>query len=124
MITLSYGYKQPQNGDTGAVWFPALNFDIQRLNDHTHDGVNSAFIDAANIARASASVLNANWVADGTGRYKQTVSCPVGYDMDNFAMTTRIAGGDLIHPTIDRVSSTSFTIYTLDNTLDYEVLFS
>lgn len=54
MITLSYGYEKPQNGDTGDVFFPALERDIQRLNDHTHDGVNSPFISA----QAPSSMVN------------------------------------------------------------------
>lgn len=44
MEILSYGYKKPVNGDTGDVFFPALEENIQKQNDHTHDGVNSAFI--------------------------------------------------------------------------------
>lgn len=44
MDVLSYGYKKPQDGDTGDVFFPAIEDNIQRVNDHTHDGVNSAFI--------------------------------------------------------------------------------
>lgn len=54
MITLSYGFEKPVNGDTGDVFFPALERDIQRLNDHTHDGVNSPFISA----QAPASMIN------------------------------------------------------------------
>lgn len=123
MVVLSYGYKNPENGDAGSIWFPALNFNIVRLNAHTHDGVDSAFISSSNILNSVATVPAAAWIADGTGRYRQTVSTPAGYNMDDFAMQARILNSHIIYPTIERVSNLSFLIYTLDNTLTYEVVF-
>jgi len=124
MIVLSYGYRQPQNGDRGSVWFPALNFDIQRLNDHSHDGVDSAFLSSSSIANAKVPLLAVNWVADGTGRYKQQGTVPVNYNMDDFTITVRIVTGDIVLASIQRDSNILFTVYTLDNTLDYEAVFS
>jgi hypothetical protein len=44
MLTLSYGFKKPQVPDQGGVVFPALEANWQQVNDHNHDGVNSALI--------------------------------------------------------------------------------
>ena len=41
MIVLSNGYKLPETGDFGDVWFPALEDNIQRINTHNHDGTDS-----------------------------------------------------------------------------------
>jgi hypothetical protein len=123
MQTLSYGYKQPENNDRGSVWFPALNSNITQLNGHAHNGTDSALIGAANIQQGAVTILAASWTADGTGRYKQTVTCPSGFDMDDYSITVRIQSSHIIHPSIDRVNSTSFIIYTPDNTLTYVATF-
>lgn len=123
MQTLSYGFENPENGDRGSVWFPALNHNIEQLNDHDHDGVNSALISGASIAGGSVAILAAAWVSNGTGEYKQDVTCPSGFDMDSFAIEVRITGGNIIHPSIERLTSGTFRIYTLDNTLAYTAVF-
>lgn len=123
MIVLTYGFQQPQNGDPGSVWFPALNVDIQKLNDHDHDGINSAPINATSISAGTVSILAANWVLDIAGRYKQTVSTPAGYNIDSFNPLFRITGGDIIYPSVHRLNATSFVVYTLDNTLSYTAVF-
>lgn len=123
MQTLSYGFKLPENGDKGSVWFPALSDNIQQLNDHDHDGVDSAIISAKSILKGTVTIQSASWTADGTGRYKQTVTVPTGFNMDDFSITVRLQNSHIIHPSIDRVSSTSFIIYTPDNTLTYVAVF-
>lgn len=123
MQTLSYGYKQPENNDRGSVWFPAINANITQLNAHSHNGTDSALIGAANIQQGAVTILAASWTSDGTGRYKQTVTVPTGFDMDDFTITVRISGSHIIYPSIERLSSTSFRIYTLDNTLTYIATF-
>ena len=52
MLTLSHGYEKPETGDKGSVFFPALEDNIQKLNDHNHNGLNSELLTAA----ASAAV--------------------------------------------------------------------
>lgn len=122
--TLSYGYLQPQSGDPGSTWFPALNADIQQLNDHNHNGTNSSLISNSVLAGGSVSVAAGSWTANGTGSYKQTVTVPAGYNMTDFSMTTRLTSSNhIIYPTIEYASASTFVIYTLDNTLDYTVLF-
>lgn len=123
MVVLSYGYKQPVNGDRGSVWFPALNDNIQRLNDHSHNGVNSALLPASSIQLASVVALAASWSADGVGRYKQTLTTPAGINVNDYCMITRITNGDVINPTIVKLTDFTFEIYSLDSSLEYTVIF-
>jgi hypothetical protein len=121
--TLSYGYIQPQSGDKGSVWFPALNDNIQQLNDHNHDGVTSSLLPATSVAAATVSIPAAGWVADGTGRYRQDITVPAGYNMDTFSILFKLSTGEIILPSISRLSATSFRIFGPDNTLSYEAVF-
>lgn len=124
MVILSYGFKQPENGDRGSVWFPALNFNITQLNGHSHNGTDSAPINSANITKGTVNILAAAWVLVEAGKYSQVVTCPAGFNMDDYNITVKISGGNIIYPSIVRSSLTTFTIYTLDNTLTYKAYFS
>jgi len=121
--TLSYGFIQPQNGDKGSTWFPALNDNIQQLNDHTHDGVTSALLPSTSLTSGSVSIPAASWVLDVTGRYKQDVTVPAGYNMDDYAIIFKLSTGEIIVPSITRLSGTTFRIFGPDNTLTYTAVF-
>jgi hypothetical protein len=120
MLTLSNGYKKPQTNDKGSTLFTALEFDIQRLNDHNHDGSNSNKLDATSITTVAATILAANWVAFGpTGHYRQQVTLPAGLDFDQISISMRTSAGAYIYATIEKVSATQYYVYTTDNTLDF-----
>lgn len=125
MLTLSYGYKKPQSGDRGATLFTALQDNIQRLNDHTHNGSDSAPLPAQSIMGVSQSILAANWVTYGgpTGFYRQQVTLPAGFDYDEVGISFRLASGDYIFPTVEKVSDTQYYIYTNNNTLDFQAIY-
>ena len=125
MITLSYGYKRPQSGDRGNPFFTAMEDNIQRLNDHTHDGTDSAPLPAQSIMGISQNILAVNWVTYGgpTGFYRQQVTVPAGFDFDEVGISFRLSTGAYVFPTIERVSDTQYLIYTNDNTLDYIALY-
>ena len=114
MDTLSYGYKKPVNPDTGAAVFPALEADIQQLNDHTHNGVNSA-----PLATQQQTILAANWVATSGGMYRQLLSVPTGLSFDTCNIWARRSTGERAYPAMERASSSTFYLYTNDNTLSY-----
>lgn len=123
MQVLSYGFKRPDDGDAGSIWFPALYDCITQLNSHDHDGTDSALITSAYIQKGTVTVSSGSWSSISTGKYRQLVTVPSGFNMSDFSITTYLSTGDLIHPTIEKVSSTTFYIYTLDNTLTYTVVF-
>ena len=123
MITTLYGYKIPQNTDRGPVVFPALEDNIQRLNDHDHDGVNSKPLTPVAVAATAVTIIAANWVFVSTGIYKQVVTVPVGYDYDKIHKEFRLADGSELTPSLKRLSATQFEIYVNDNTLDIGIYY-
>lgn len=116
MQTLSYGYKKPVNPDTGDIVFPALEQDIQQLNDHNHDGVTSA-----PLASTSQNILPGAWAAApiGGGLYRQLVTMPGTLQYDNVDIWFRLSSGEFVYPSIERASANTYYIYTNDNTLTY-----
>lgn len=119
MITLSYGYKKPQTGDKGSVFFPALEFDIQRLNDHTHDGANSSKLLSSSIEGVNQTSLAANWALVSNGNYTQTITVPAGIDLDkHFPEVANNSNGDILLLSMRKLSTTQFTVTANDNTLE------
>ena len=120
MITLSFGFKKPENGDTGSIVFPALEDNIQQLNDHNHDGVNSSLLTTASFTPVTATALLANWVLVANGIYSQTITLPGAFAYDTTTITVKHGTtGDLIRPRIDKVSNSQFEIFTNDNSIDF-----
>lgn len=121
MLTLSHGYKQFQDGvDAGSVWFPSMELNIQKLNDHTHNGVDGAFLA---ITTQAISVVNWSAATVGGGLYQQTVTMPTGFLYDTTDITFRLSTGEIWYPTVVRVSSTSYQIFCNDNTLNATALY-
>lgn len=119
MITTPYGYKIPEDGERGAVVFPAMEDNIERLDGHTHNGTDSALLPAQGIVGVTQTISAGSWVANGpTGFYRQLVTVPVGFDFDKVHISVRTSGssGEYVYPQIERVSSTTYYIYTIDNT--------
>jgi hypothetical protein len=112
MLTLSYGYKKPQNSDTGDVVFPAMEQNIQQMNDHQHNGVDSALL-------TSSTNSTGIWSAApiGGGLYRTLMTVPAGYSLNSCEMWFKTAAGATIYPSIEQVSSTTYYLYCNDNTL-------
>lgn len=123
--TLSYGYKQPANGDRGSTFFPDLNDNIQQLNDHNHNGTNSAQLTIQAVAVTTQAISSASWVAQGGGTYKQTVTLPGTLTYDAISMEFRITSSKhVIYPTIEKVSGTTYDIYVNDNSIGVTAIYS
>lgn len=126
-VTLSYGYKKPVNGDKGSTFFPDLADDIQRLNDHSHNGTDSALLSPNVISKFSQTLLAAGWVSLGNGNYRQEATMPVGATFANSLMRFEISGGAsdgfVIYPSIEKSAAGKYWIYINDNTLDVRVLY-
>ncbi len=120
MLTLTMGYKKPQNPDTGDVFFPALENNIQQLNDHAHNGVNSQLL-----ASTSQTVQSASWAAApiAGGVYRQLITAPTGYSIDQCEMWFKLSSGETVYPAIERQSSTTYYIYTNDNSKTYTAFY-
>lgn len=127
MLTLSYGYKKPQTGDKGSVFFPALEDNFQRLNDHDHDGLNSKKLSATSVQSVSQTLLSASWAGVGDGLFRQLVTCPSTILVDEQAMRFQIASGPkaghFFHPSVEKVSANTFYVYINDSSVDVKVLY-
>lgn len=122
MLTLSYGYYKPESGDRGSVWFPRLEDNFQRLNDHTHNGTNSALIPPSSITKAlfKSVISGASWGADlGGSTYRQTITVPAGVlEINDYLIQFYVtATGERVYPTVERVSATTYYVYSNSNSL-------
>lgn len=116
MLTLSYGFLKPQTGDKGAPLFSALEGDIQQLNDHDHDGVNSAPLTASSIIAITANILSANWIADSVpGFFYQQITTPAGISYDTVQIGFRLTTGEYVYPTVEKVSNTQYILRVNQN---------
>ena len=115
MQTLTYGFKKPETNDRGPTVFPALEANIQQLNDHNHDGANSAKLTSASIVSVPQIILAADWVSDGGGNFHQNVSMLPGYDYDQVTISFRDPSGSYIYPTVTRISSIIVRVTTNDS---------
>lgn len=124
---LSYGFVKPSNGDYGTTFFPQLAANIQQTNDHSHNGINSAILSSIAINPTSASISHNNWSSQGNGTYRQLVTTPPSITFDSYGMAFRITSatdiGTEIHPTIVKVTSTTYYVYVNDSNLDLTVLY-
>lgn len=123
MIILSKGYKKPQTGDFGDVWFPALEDNIDLSNSHNHDGIDGEKIDSISLNSTIATVLAAAFSDQGNGYWRATVTVPNGGLVDNYVITAKDpTTKEPVELRMEKLSATQFYLYT--NTVqDFEVYY-
>jgi len=113
METLNYGYKKPENNDLGAAFWNALSSNIERLANHSHDGVNSATIDISETGVVE-ELDNTDWTVDGNWKWK-LVTFPSGYTYGvadvKFFLGSGTYNGERFFPKVAKMSSTSMKVY-------------
>jgi hypothetical protein len=124
--TLSKGYRQPENGDRS--WYGDLNFNIERLNDHQHDGVDSAQIQLRHIVKQSQVIADTDWGPDlGGATYSYSVTMPSGLAFTDaqlrFVEVTGTNTGVEIHPTVIQTAAGAFDVLVNDNTMTVKVIY-
>ena len=125
-LTLSYGYVKPQAGDRGTTaFFTPMEQNIQRLNDHTHDGTNSAPLPAQSISGVSQAISAGSWVTYGgpTGFFRQQITVPAGFDFDKVQISFRTTGGMYVFPDVEKISATQYYIYTNDSSQGFTAIY-
>ena len=123
MIVLSNGYKLPETGDFGDVWFPALEDNIQRVNDHTHDGVDSEKLNSGNITALNQTELSASFIDQGGGLYRAQVNMPAGVLFDDTVVVVKDpTTKDTVYLRIEKINDSQFYLFT-NLQQDYEVYF-
>lgn len=124
-LILSFGYRKPQDGDKGSTFWDDLEDDIQQLNDHSHNGTNSAKLSANATNSISADVFAANWVANGY-TYRQLLTVPTGMAYDNLNVIFRDAATARRQAFLqtEKVSATQYYVYCNDNTKSFKAVYS
>lgn len=111
MLTLTYGFQKPQTGDKGSVFFPALEADIQQINDHTHNGTNSSKLTAAASKSVTQLINFVAWASIGNGEYSQTVTMPGAMLYDDYNIVVRAGlNGAPLALTMTKASANTFLL--------------
>lgn len=120
ITTLSYGYKKPSAPTAGDLWFPAMETNIQLMNDHTHNGTNAPFL-----AKDSQEASSGSWGSDlGGGTYRQLITMTNSRVYDSSNIEVRVTSTkNIVYPTIEKVSSNTFYIYTNDNSVGFTIYY-
>lgn len=120
--TLPTGMKleKPVTGDKGSVWFPVLERNIDKINDHTHDGTNAAKVLTTDVTSAKKSILQTNWVVDIVGRrWVQELELPNSASYSEVAIIVKDSAGnqlflDIAPGTTAPNADKKFKVYTND----------
>lgn len=124
-IVLSNGYIKPESGDKGSSFFPQLEQNIQRVNDHNHDGVNSNKIPPSSLAFFSSDILNSNWGSPVNGVYSQVITVPGSIaevnDYDVHFYNT--SNGHRLLLSMERQTATTYRVYINDNSLNIKAIY-
>lgn len=120
MLTLTYGYKQPQTGDKGGGvngFWVALENDIAQLDSHSHNGVNSAKLTSSSVTTTTQAITAVGWVASGSG-FRQLVTMPGAllYD-DYFIEFKESVTKDPMKLGVERASANTYYVYINDSSL-------
>lgn len=116
MQTLSCGYKKPEPSDTGDVFYPAMSDNMDLVNNHTHNGS-----DSAPLTGTLGTLDSGAWVAVGArpGIYSQVLTItPVfsAYSSTFWFFDSNVNSVNLEYVV---TSTGSITVYTNDSSETY-----
>lgn len=123
---LGYGFVKPDVGDESSTqWMVDHRNNWQKVNDHTHNGVDSALISIPSTVKVVQSYAAAGWALVADGVYAQTVTMPVGYEYENAFFEHMITNGTYTdcewNPRTFKTGLASYLIYSNDNTITFDV---
>jgi len=121
--TLTNGFKLPDSGDKGAILFADLEFNIQRTNDHNHDGSNSSKISSSGLLHSSQLIEAANWVAWQDGIFRQAITTVGGLDASSYGIVFKDSNGGRYMLDTETISGVQYYVYSNDNTLEVTALY-
>lgn len=123
--TTARGYRKPQTGDRG--WYSDLEFNIDRVDAHSHNGTDSVALPSSTITKSTQDVLAANWSSQGEGNYKQTLTLPLGYNWNDSQIRFYVNGGPAdgqeVLLSVKRVSTNTFDVFINDNSLELKAVY-
>lgn len=121
--TLSNGYKLPQDGDLGDTWFDDLEDNIQRVNDHSHNGIDSEKLDSSALEALSATIGSGDFTLV-SGEYTYQLTLPSAMQVDTTNITFRDATTrEPVYIRFERFSITQINVFA-NTPLNLIVVFS
>ena len=124
MQTLTYGYKKPEDGDKGQQHFDAMEENWQQVNDHSHEGSDSAKLGSAALNHSSQAVASGGWVLVANGIYRQAVSVVGGLQYENYEVVFRnSANGDRLYLDTEKIDASQYYVYCNDNTVNLTAVY-
>jgi len=115
--TLSYGFVKNVDGDKGNVIWDALETNAQSLNDHTHNGSNSARLTSSAVAATTQSISAAGWAVSGSS-YRQLVTLTGSLQYDDYQITFKHGTSkETMLLGVERAGATTYYVYCNDNTV-------
>lgn len=125
METLSFGFTKPQDGDKGQQHFDAMEANWQQVNDHNHEGSNSAKLTSAAFNHTSQAIADSGWTSVGNGLYRQAVTAVGGLNYENYELVFRnAANGDRLFLDTEKIAAAQFYVYINDNSLSLNVIYT
>jgi len=118
-LTTGLKLQKVQDSDTVAVFNPALRANIQKINDHNHDGTNSPRTPVT-----SQTIASGGYTDLGNDTHRKTITLASSLNYDDVVIQMKLSNGDLFYPTIEKVSATSFNLSVNDPTQSYTAIYS
>lgn len=121
-LTLSNGYKKPESGDLGTSFFPDLEDNIDRINAHSHNGVDSNKLTALSFTLLTDNIVSGDFGIVGS-KHRVTVTVPAGISVD--ATTIKLRDPTTKEPLylkVEKITTTTFYIYSMF-AIDVEVVY-
>lgn len=123
-LLTTFGFKKPQNSERS--FWDALNENTQKVNDHTHNGMDSNKLGSKDMARETSTIIPANWtaVAGQTGHFKADVLFPAGiaYSKSNVNPVFYIAD-KVVQLSAERKSDIEMTVFINSNTNTVKIVY-
>ena len=119
--TLSTGMKLelPDTGDKGSIWFPVLERNIVKTNDHTHNGTDAAKIVSTNVTAVTQSISSAGWTNQTNGVWEQELTLPNNANYADVAIIVKSAAGTQLFLDVKAgTTAKKYKIYSNDNSLN------
>ena len=118
-LTTGLKLQKVEDSDDVSVFNPALKGNIQKINDHTHDGINSP-----KTAGTVQSIPAGGYSDLGGGNHRKTISMPTGISYDDVAVQIKDATGERTYPTIEKVTSGTWNLTVNDPTQVYTATYT
>lgn len=121
--TLTYGTEIPSAGENGQQFCPQLERNWTRYDEHDHSGGNKgSLIPSTSVTKGTGTAPSGSWASPVNDVYSQNVSLPTNYAYDTTQIIPFIDNAP-VSLRIEKVDSSTFTVYCNDNSKTVSFLY-